>query len=54
MLFWEQASQVVAGEVGVLSHKPAQIPSFIHPLQLWDAVWASHWVLVSEIHQWHH
>lgn len=57
MVFWEQASQVMAGEVGVLaspwlSCKLAQIPSLIHPLPLWDAGWASHWVLGSEIRQW--
>lgn len=46
-----------SGEIGVLaspclSCKPAQIPSLIQPLQIWDAVWTSHWVLASEMHQW--
>lgn len=45
-----------SGEVGVLaspclSCKPAQIPSLIQPLQIWDVVWTSHWVLASEMHQ---
>lgn len=30
----------------------ALIPSPVQPLQLWYALWASHWVLVPEIHRW--
>lgn len=48
-----------SGEIGVLaspclSCKPAQIPSLIQPLQIWDAVWTSHWVLASECISGHH
>lgn len=48
-------NQVMAGGVAVLaspclSCKPAQLPSIVQPLQPWDALWASHWVLVPEIH----
>jgi len=47
ILCWEWAGWAMAGEAGVLASpwlawKPAQTPSLIHPLQPWDAGWASH------------